>query len=353
MEKLLTNSGLYYVTEKIFLRLDLNSLLNCCLISKTWKAFVTRPEMWLLNFPKSHILGGGINSIWINVPLEITKSLDDMTLKSKLGILLMELYHFSKNTKSSHFYLIYPLVMAFKKNNFTLVSEILTKVGSPKYLKFDQDPSKLDHVIMPPRVSLHVASSNGYIEIAKMMMKVLSLQDYRVCYNYENEKNCNRNAIEVAAKKGHFEVVEMFLSYGIPQKKLLPSLVFAIVQKDYELTRLLLEHLNDFSFIYTLQVLKKDFNHSDDVNRRHFRKTIFEHAYDTNDEEMISLIMSLCNPPSTPISFATLWGEKIIADLIYRAELNNPKHAILKVVNSLQQCGKLKIDAKRVYDFSK
>ena len=315
MEKIFTTPGLYHIAEKIFLRLDLESLSNCRVVSRNWKQFIDQPNMWLVNLPKAHILGSHFGSIWLTILRGIIKVLDG-SLKHKIAILMMELYYFSCETKSSklyyitcktkssHFYFIYPMAMAYKKGRLDLLEEIVNQIGSTKFVKIDQNPgnpSKFDQIIKPTKLTLQIASLHGYTEIAKLMMKVQSLQEIGVCYSYfpdtTNEMK-QGTAILNAAYYGHFEIVKNILSYNIPDEELPAPFVLAILNDHVEIAKEIFQYFSDYSILYTKSIRSKmSYKVFPKVTRFSSGQSAVELIFELKNEAIIDLILSKCAPP--------------------------------------------------------
>ena len=319
MEKILSTPGLHHIAEMIFLRLDLESLSNCRLVSRNWKQFIDQPNMWLVNLPKDHILGSHFGSIWLTILRGIIKVLDG-SLKQKIAVLVMELYHFSCETKSSelcfsyystrkrkrsHFYFIYPMAMAYKKGRLDLLEEIVIQIGSVEFVKIyhnPENPNKLDQIIKPPKSTLQIASLHGYTEIAKLMMKVQSLQEIGVCYNYSpkiSDEWKQGTAISNAAYYGHFEIVKSILSYNIPEEEFLAPLVFAVLNGHVQMAKEILKYFSDYSILYTKSIRSKmPYKVFPSVTLFSLTaKSAIEFIIELKNEAMIDLILSKCDPP--------------------------------------------------------
>ena len=178
MEKILKSPSFQHIKEKIFLSLDLENVLNCRLVCSDWKQLLDNPKTWILNYPRYHPLAAG--TILAKTISNLIESLEDPKSKSKLGVLLSELYFIRCNggsrirCKPNHSYLIWPLVIAFKKQKkISMVKEILSKVGNSNYFKLGTDYKSSHHCCYSqPKNYVQSASNLGYLEIVKVLLEV-------------------------------------------------------------------------------------------------------------------------------------------------------------------------------------
>ena len=124
-ERIFTSYGLCHIARSILFNLESSEIINFRLVCKSLKREIDKPEMWLEK-DKSN------KSIWNRVFQELSASLDDIDLKSKLALLLCSI---SQKSNLNHNYLIYPLCIAFRKKNYDLTKEILHELGTPKIMK--------------------------------------------------------------------------------------------------------------------------------------------------------------------------------------------------------------------------
>ena len=217
MEKILKSQSFHHIKEKIFLSLDLENVLNCRLVCSEWKQLLDNPKTWILNYPRNHPLAAG--TILAKSISNLIESLEDPNSKSKLGVLLSELYFtkcngpvsgpgsfkrmFNTNAQQdlpNHSYFIWPLVIAFKKQkNIFMAKEILSKVGDANYRKLAAVHSyslPLYCCYLQPKNALLSASHFGYLEIVKSLLIV-------------QPKIPTRNILEAmkCTKSGHVKIL--------------------------------------------------------------------------------------------------------------------------------------------------
>ena len=266
MERIFTSYGLCHIARTILFNLESSEIINFRLVCKSLKREIDKPEMWLEK-DKSN------KSIWNRVFQELSASLDDIDLKSKLSLLLCSI---SQKSNLNHNYLIYPLCVAFRKKKFDLTKEILQKLGTPKIVKLVEK----DFQIFDAKDMFYAASSLGYVEIAKLMMIVVtSFQDPSICYNYRGPLG-NINAIEIATRNGHYEIVKMFLcSKMFPEKELKSPIRIAIDQQNFEILKILIESITP---ITDLTILTPE---------------VLDHAVGNGSIEIVEFLLKYLNPP--------------------------------------------------------
>ena len=198
-------SGLPHIAERIFKFLDLETTLNCRLICSNWKKVLDNPIMWLINCPKKHPFSRKIIKKSLK---EICEALDESTVKSKYGLLLMECYFTKckrldcslKVCQPDHSYLIWPLVIAIKKHkDMNMVKKILSFIGNPKCLKIEKEPEKVCCFLRPMK-TLKMALQFGYgqSDIVELMYSLNNIID--VDWN---------DVLEFAILNGDLRIVEL------------------------------------------------------------------------------------------------------------------------------------------------
>ena len=195
-------SGLPHIAERIFKFLDLETTLNCRLICSNWKKVLDNPMMWLINCPKKHPLSRKIIKKSLT---EICEALDELSVKSKYGLLLMECYFTKckrldrslKVCQPDHSYLIWPLVIAIKKHkDMNMVKKILSFIGNPKCLKIEKEPEKVCCFLRPMKTLIQFGYEQS--DIVELM------------YSLKNIIEVNWNVVlELAVLYGNLKIVKL------------------------------------------------------------------------------------------------------------------------------------------------
>ena len=186
MEIFTTNPGLFNVAQNIFLFLDRETLLNCRLVSQSWKTILDNPSFWM---KKSCGLTKKLEKSWKKLFGLFLN--DDIFLEKRAALCLNKML----SHKESHFQS--PLQIASEFGDLTLVNFIIEN------LEFLNQEEENYFQILP---AITAAASNGHNEIVKVLINITSKPN-------EPNSGSKRTPLHFAAYNGHTEVVRTLINH--------------------------------------------------------------------------------------------------------------------------------------------
>ena len=306
MEKILNNSGLQPILEKVLRHTDLATLLSYRLVSKYWKQIVQNPSFWLTQLKLAKI-PEEILQKWKELALKVQ---DNVKLSHCLWICLVWNIKFKEDygflapefaASAQGLVSLLKFMVTYTEINF--ISEVCTKKGSNKIItpiycgvisgkvqiikyfhdlgydlnitidghwtpfllavycshieviKFfasilENPLSKLWH----GRTAFHLAAENGCHESLKCLLKIfgssLVNEPIQSTNNFPSSKK-NYTALQLAVENGHIEVVEVLAEFVNNPNQALPwpnplrstPLKIALRKKNTKMLKVLLKVL--------------------------------------------------------------------------------------------------------------
>ena len=101
MEFLIKNPGFQQIAETVFLYLNLEALLICTLVSKTFKAFLDNPKFWLKKCSEKN-LSKDLRILWTN----LIKKIENTSLEQNVNSCLVKMHRDAPYSYQVSFFLL-------------------------------------------------------------------------------------------------------------------------------------------------------------------------------------------------------------------------------------------------------